>query len=221
MKHVDPNGPRVLKHRTSSRLFHWGLILGFMPAAITGFLIWLKPLNEAMMNLAMQIHIVGAAILTVSCVLYTLTSLDRIIAFVRLIFTWDDKDLGWMLVGGGYPQKMFLGKEIDVPPMDKMNSGQKIFGICLLFGGIFLIVSGWVLYAFLPFAPKSFSYWMDFGHLYIGLFLGMFMFVHIFLGIYNWGEFKAMFGDGTQPLEEAEHHNPLWVKNKIESVRGR
>jgi formate dehydrogenase subunit gamma len=121
-----------------------------------------------------------------------------------------------MKVSGGYPQKILQGKEIDVPPMDKMNSGQKIFGICLLFGGTFLIVSGWMLYAFLPFTPKAFSFLMDFGHLYIGLFLGMFMFTHILLGIYNWGEFKAMFGDGTQPLEEAKHHNPIWVQNKIE-----
>lgn len=218
MSHFDPNGPRVLKHPLASRLFHWGLILGFMPAAITGFIIWLKPGNESLVNTAMQIHIIGAAILTISAVIYSLVSLDRIIAFIRLIFTWDDRDVGWMLVGGGYPQKMFLGKEIDVPPMDKMNSGQKIFGICLLLGGIFLILSGWILYAFIPVAPKAFVYWLDMGHLWIGLFLGLFMFVHIFLGIYNWGEFKAMFGDGTQPLEEAQHHNPVWVANKVEPV---
>jgi len=221
VKHFDPNGPRVLKHPLQSRLFHWGLILGFMPAAITGFLIWLKPLNETLMNLAMQVHIVGAGILTISCVLYAVFCLDRVVAFIRLSFTWGKNDIEWMKVSGGYPQKMFLGKEIEVPPMDKVNSGQKIFGICLLLGGTFLIVSGWLLYAFLPFAPKMLSFWMGFGHLYLGLFLGLFMFVHIFLGVYNWGEFKAMFGDGTQPLEEARHHNPLWVQNKIETVRGR
>jgi formate dehydrogenase subunit gamma len=100
--------------------------------------------------------------------------------------------------------------------MGKMNSGQKIFGICLLFGGIVLMVTGWILYAFLPVAPKYFAYWANQFHLWLGLFLGMFMFVHIFLGVYNWGEFKAMFGDGTQPLEEARDHNPVWVQEEIE-----
>ncbi|MEG6584969.1 cytochrome b/b6 domain-containing protein [Dendrosporobacter sp. 1207_IL3150] len=219
MGHHDAQGPRVLKHPHRSRLFHWGLILGFMPAAITGFILWLKTGSEDFVNISMKIHIVGAVILTISALLYTFFSLDRIIAFIRLIFNWDDRDVGWMLVGGGYPQKMLLGKEITVPPMDKMNSGQKIFGICLLLGGILLIVTGWLLYAFIPVAPKVFIYWADKIHLVFGIFLGLFMFVHIFLGIYNWGEFKAMFGDGTQPLSEAQHHNPVWVEKKIEPVK--
>jgi len=28
-----------------------------------------------------------------------------------------------------------------------------------------------------------------------------------------------MFGDGTQPLEEAEDHNPVWVAKEIEPVK--
>lgn len=217
--HSASEGPRVLKHPLASRLFHWGLIFGFLPAAVTGFVLWLKPGGEDMVNLAMRIHIIGAAILTISCVLYTVFCLDRIVAFIRRIFTWDDRDVGWMMVGGGYPQKMFLGKKIIVPPMGKMNSGQKMFGICLLFGGFVLIVTGWILYAFIPVAPKAVVFWTDQIHLVLGVFLGLFMFVHIFLGIYNWGEFKAMFGDGTQPLEEAEDHNPVWVANEIEPVK--
>ncbi|HEY3423242.1 MAG TPA: cytochrome b/b6 domain-containing protein [Negativicutes bacterium] len=219
MSHHDENGPRVLKHGLSSRMFHWGLILGFIPAALTGFVIWLKPGSEDFVNLAMRIHIIGAVILSLSAILYVLTSLDRVIAFIRLIFTWDSGDIKWMKIGGGYMEKIFLGKEIPVPPMDKVNSGQKMMGLMMLFGGIFLIITGWILYAFIPVAPKSFIYWADLGHLWIGVILGLSMFAHIGLGIYNWGEFKAMFGDGTQPLSEAEHHNPLWVANKIEPVK--
>ncbi|BBB91726.1 MAG TPA: cytochrome b/b6 domain-containing protein [Methylomusa anaerophila] len=218
MSQHDEHGPRVLKHPLISRLFHWGLIFGFLPAAVTGFFIWLKPFNDDIQNLLMQIHIVGAVILSVSVILFSLFALDRIVAFTRRIFTWDERDKGWMMVQGGYPQKMLLGKIIPVPPMGKINSGQKIFGICLLFGGAILIVTGWVLYAFLPVAPKLVMYWFDQAHLVLGIFLGLFMIVHIFLGIYNWGEFLAMFGDGTQPLHEAEHHNPVWVENEIEPV---
>ncbi|WP_425058465.1 hypothetical protein SCACP_31180 [Sporomusa carbonis] len=220
MSHHDEHGPRVLKHPLISRLFHWGLILGFLPAAITGFFIWLKPFGEDLQNLIMQIHIIGATILTVSAILYTIFGLDRIVAFIRRIFTWDKRDFDWMLIGGGYPQKMLLGKKIPVPPMGKINSGQKMMGIFMLFGGIILIVTGWGLYAFLPVAPKAVMYWFDMLHLVIGIFLGLCLFAHIGLGIYNWGEFLAMFGDGTQPLHEAEHHNPVWVENEIEPVKG-
>lgn len=217
MQHNN-EGTRVLKHPLSSRLFHWGLIFGFLPAALTGFVIWLKPGSEDFVNLAMRIHIIGAVILTISCIIYTVFCLDRVIGFIRRSFSFDDRDVGWLMVGGGYPQKMLLGKKIIVPPMGKINSGQKIFGICLLIGGFLLIVTGWILYALIPVAPKNFIFWVDKIHLVVGIFLGLFMFVHIFLGIYNWGEFKAMFGDGTQPLGEAEDHNPVWVANEIEPV---
>ncbi|HWQ62125.1 MAG TPA: cytochrome b/b6 domain-containing protein, partial [Negativicutes bacterium] len=212
-------GPRVLKHPLSSRLFHWGLILGFLPAALTGFVLWLKPGGDDLVNLAMRIHIGGAAVFTLSAVSYTLLCLDRVVAFVRRIFSFDDRDVGWLLVGGGYPQKMFLGKKIAVPPMGKLNSGQKMLGICLLLGGIVLTVTGWILYAFIPLAPKDFIYRADQLHLVTGGFLGLSLFAHVFLGIYNWGEFKAMFGDGTQPLAEAEDHNPVWVAGEIEPVQ--
>ncbi len=220
MNHHD-DGPRVLKHPLCSRLFHWGLIFGFLPAAFTGFVIWYKPGSEDFVNLAMKIHIAGAAILTVACVLYALFCLDRVAGFIRRNFSWDDRDIGWLLVGGGYPQKMLLGKKIPVPPMGKVNSGQKIFGLCLLFFGPVLIVSGWILYAFIPMAPKELIVITNTVHLALGLYMGLFLFVHMFLGVYNWGEFKAMFGDGTQPLAEAEDHNPVWVDQDIEPVAGR
>ena len=210
---------RVLKHPLGSRLFHWALVLGFLPAAITGFVLFLKPGGEDFVNIAARIHIVGASILSVSAVLYTLMCFDRIVIFTRRIFSWNANDAAWFKVLGGYPQKMFLGKKVDVPPMGKINSGQKLFCICLLLGGILLIVTGWVLYAFIPVAPKSFTYGAANIHLAIGLFLGLFVCAHIFLGVYNWGEFKAMFGDGTQPINEARENNPLWVEHEIEPVK--
>lgn len=219
MSHHDAQGPRVLKHPLISRLFHWGLILGFLPAAITGFFIWLKPFNDDLQNLIMQIHIIGAVILSISVILYSLFGMNRIIGFVRRILSWDSRDIGWMMVGGGYPQKMFLGRTIPVPPMGKMNSGQKMMGVGMLIGGIMLIVTGWGLYAFIPVAPKLAMYWFDMVHLVLGILLGLGVFMHIFLGIYNWGEFLAMFGDGTQPLAEARHHNPAWVEIEIELTR--
>jgi formate dehydrogenase subunit gamma len=219
MNHQGKSEPRVLKHRLSSRLFHWGLVLGFLPAAITGFIIWLKPGSEDFVNLAMRIHIVGAVVLTLAVILYSFVSMDRIVAFIRQISNWSYDDLKWMMVGGGYAHKIILNKEIPVPPMCKLNSGQKSMGVLMFHGGIFLLFSGWILYAFIPLAPKELVYWIDFGHLWIGVFLGLCTFAHIGLGIYNWADFKAMFGDGTMTLKEAQHHNPLWVKNKIEPVK--
>lgn len=209
----------VLKHDFSTRLFHWGLILGFLPAALTGIVIWLKPGGEDFVNLAMRVHIVGAGILTISCVLFFLFRYDRVVAFWRRVFHWTADDVEWMKVSGGYPQKMFLGKTIPVPPMGKMNSGQKMLGILVFFGTIAIIVTGWALYAFLPMIPKQTAALFGSVHLYLGLFLTLAICCgHIVLSIYNWGECVCMFGDGTMKVSEAAHHNELWVKNEIEPV---
>lgn len=219
MSYQNQSEARVLKHGLSSRLFHWGLVLGFLPAAITGFIIWLKPGSEDFVNMAMRIHIIGATILTMVSILYSILATDRIVAFIRNISEWNRNDLKWMMVGGGYVHKIILKKEVLVPPMGKINSGQKLMGICMFHGGIFLLVSGWILYAFIPLAPKVLIYWIAFGHLWIGIFLGLCTLAHIILGIYNWADFKAMFTDGTMSIEQARHHNPSWVEHKIELVR--
>lgn len=210
--------PMVLRHPFMSRLYHWCLIFGFLPAAITGAMIWLKIGGENVVNWAMRIHIMGATLFTLSTIAYALFSFDRVVHFFHTIFSWNKNDIEWLKVGGGYPQKMLLGKKIAVPPMGKINSGQKMMGLIMAFGGAFIMVSGWILYAFIPFTPKVVIYWLGFGHLWGGLFLLLCTLAHMGLGIYNWSEFKAMLGNGTVPLSVAKDHNPLWVENDLEPV---
>jgi formate dehydrogenase subunit gamma len=214
--------PKVLKHELSSRLFHWGLILGFLPAALTGIIIWLKPGSESFVNLAMQIHIIGAIILTGSSLLYAVFALDRVVVFIKHSFSFDKNDLDWfivMMLRGGYIKKIVFRKEVEIPPMGKVNSGQKMFSILLLFGGSFLMFSGWILWAFIPFAPKIIIYWLNMGHLLFAIALTMFLCVHIFLGVYFRDEFKAMFTDGTQSLKVAKEHAPVWVDREVIQVK--
>jgi len=210
----------VLKHEPGTRLFHWGLILGFLPAAFTGIAIWLKPFSGDTMNTLMQIHIIGAWILSVACVLFFIFKYKRVVAFWREIFTWTKADVEWMKVSGGYPQKMFFGKIVPVPAMRKMNSGQKMMGIIVFVGTILVVVTGWILYAALPMVPKEIAFYSDKIHLILGLGLTLCVVCgHIVLSIYNWNECICMFGDGTMKVNEAKHHNELWVNEDIEPVK--
>ncbi|SHK62365.1 formate dehydrogenase subunit gamma [Selenomonas ruminantium] len=210
----------ALRHALPSRLFHWCLVLGFIPAAITGVILFLRPLGPEGMHLAMQIHIVGAWILMIGSTLFFLLASDRVAAFWRdAFFSWKNDDIIWLAKGGGYPQKMLLNKEIDVPPMGKMNSGQKMMGILVFFGTLIIIASGAILYFALPLVPKAIAYYADKAHLIVGLFLTLCVFCgHIPLGIYNWAAFKSMFGDGTIRVKEAEHHNKLWVEEELKKI---
>lgn len=221
------NNAIVLKHSLATRLFHWCLVLGFLPAAFTGIVLFLRPflysfgypLGDSFMHLVMQIHIIGAWILTLSCVWFFFFQPKRVAAFWREIFDWSKRDVDWLKVGGGYPQKMFLGKKIPVPPMRKMNSGQKMMGVMVFFGTIIIVVTGLILYIALPLVPKQIAYWADIIHLVVGLGLTLcVVFGHIPLGIYNWKEFICMFGNGRLAMHIAKEHNELWVKEDIESV---
>lgn len=215
-----PDDAVVLKHTLATRLFHWCLVLGFLPAAVTGVVLFLRPFSDGLMHLAMQIHIAGAWLLTLSCVLFFLFCPQRVAAFWREIFCWRKDDLIWLSKSGGYPQKILLGKTIPVPPMRKMNSGQKMMGIMVFFGTIIIIVTGLILYVALPLVPKEIAWTADKLHLIIGLGLTACVFGgHIPLGMYNWNEFLCMFGNGTMKIEEARHHNELWVEEDIERVK--
>ena len=48
----------VLKHGFGTRLFHWGLVLGFLPAAFTGIGLWLRPFGAQGMHYVMLIHMI-------------------------------------------------------------------------------------------------------------------------------------------------------------------
>ena len=102
--------PRILRHPLASRIFHWSLILGFLPAALSGFVIWWKPEGEDFVNLAMRIHIIGATIFTVASILFTILATDRVVAFIRHISEWTMHDVRWLMVGGGYMHKIVFKK---------------------------------------------------------------------------------------------------------------
>lgn len=218
--HKYDGDARILKHDLSSRLFHWGLILGFLPAAFTGIIIWLKPGSEDFVNMAMKIHILGAGIMTISCVAFFIIRYDLIVVFWRRMFSWSADDIAWMKVGGGYPQQMFFGKTVPVPQMGKLNPGQKMLGIIVFFGMNVITLTGWILYLFLPMVPKQIALYTSEIHLYLGLFLTLaVLFGHIALALYNWEECVCMFGDGTIKVSQAAHHNQLWIDNEIEPVK--
>ena len=56
----------ILKHPLRVRMFHYLLIVSFLPLAATGVILYFKPLGESAMNLAMQIHAAAGALLALA-----------------------------------------------------------------------------------------------------------------------------------------------------------
>jgi formate dehydrogenase subunit gamma len=205
----------ILKHPLSVRIFHYLLILSFLPLAVTGVILYFKLFSETSMNLTMQIHVAAGVILTMDAVAFLLIGFDRVALFIKRIFSISVNDFKWFLVLGGYPQKILLHKKIAVPPMAKYNSGQKLFGICVLIGGTVLIFSGWILWALPHLVPRETVALLGLLHTFFAWVLTLFLLVHLFLGIYMFDDFKSMILHGKIPYDEAKEMSPLWVEKEI------
>ena len=209
----------ILKHPLNVRIFHYILLLSFLPLALTGLLLFFKPLSQSAMQLTYDIHIVAGVVLSVNAIVFTLMCFDRVILFIVRIFSLSKRDIGWFKVLGGYPQKFILGKKVPIPPMNKYNSGQKLFGICVLLGGTALILSGLVLWLIPHAMPRDLVWLMGMTHLACGLLLTAFLPVHLFLAVYRFDDFKAMMIHGKVPYHDAAEYTPLWVEQEIVPVQ--
>jgi len=209
------NETMILKHPLSVRIFHYLLILSFLPLVVTGLALYFKPFAEDNMNLVMQIHVVAGMLLSLDAAAFFLIGFERVILFIKRMLTISINDLKWFSVLGGYPQKFLFKKKVPVPPMGKYNSGQKLFGICVLIGGAILIGTGWILWAFPHNLPRAAVAFMGNLHMFFGILLTLFLPVHLFLGIYMFDDFKAMIMNGKIPYTEAKAMAPLWVEDEI------
>ncbi|MGI2261146.1 cytochrome b/b6 domain-containing protein [Shewanella sp. GXUN23E] len=208
----------ILKHPLNVRIFHYILLLSFLPLAATGLLLFFKPLSQEGMQLTYDIHIIAGVVMALDAVAFTLMAFDRVVLFVARVFSFSDRDVKWFMVLGGYPQKFLLGKKVPVPPMNKYNSGQKLFGACVLIGGTILILSGLVLWLIPHAAPRDAVYFLGQAHLIAGLVLTAFLPVHLFLAVYRFDDFKAMMIHGNVPYHDAAEYTPLWVEKEIVPV---
>lgn len=208
----------ILKHPLSVRMFHYLLVVSFLPLAATGLILFFKPFSESAMNLTMRIHIVAGILLTLDVAAFFIIGYKRVVLFLRRVFSISGNDFKWFAVLGGYPQKLLLHKKIPVPPMGKYNSGQKLFGVCVFIGGAILIFTGIALWAFPHNLPRGTV--ALFGHLHMIAAWGLTLFlcVHVFLGIYMFDDFKAMFLHGKIPYEEAKEMAPLWIENELIAI---
>ena len=127
-----------------------------------------------------------------------------IFMYLKEALTFDSDDIGWIMVLGGY-----LSHKATVPPMGKINTGQKFFYLAVLIFGIGISASGYVIWL-LP-GNKQYILLSHIVHNISFVILMIAIPVHIYLGtLANPGTLRIMLS-GTVPYQWAKKKHPKWV----------
>jgi formate dehydrogenase subunit gamma len=125
-------------------------------------------------------------------------------------------DIEWLKRGGG----MFTKRHGGHPPAWKFNAGQKLLYWLVVFGGVAMMVTGYML--IFPFYGGLTVGNMELAEVFHGvvgvLFIALIL-AHIYLGTLGMeGAFESM-GEGTVDLNWAKEHHPLWVDEELARER--
>jgi formate dehydrogenase subunit gamma len=127
-----------------------------------------------------------------------------IFMYLKEALTFDSDDIGWIMVLGGY-----LSHKVTVPPMGKINTGQKFFYLAVLIFGIGISASGYVIWL-LP-GNKQYILLSHIVHNISFVILMIAIPAHIYLGtLANPGTLRIMLS-GTVPYQWAKKRHPKWV----------
>lgn len=127
-----------------------------------------------------------------------------IFLYLKEALSFDADDIGWIMVLGGY-----LSHKVTVPPMGKINTGQKFFYLAVLIFGIGIAASGYVIWL-LP-GNKQYILLSHIVHNISFVILMIAIPAHIYLGtLANPGTLRIMLS-GTVPYQWAKKRHPKWV----------
>jgi formate dehydrogenase subunit gamma len=206
------SGRTIMRFIAFERFVHWLTAVSFVILAITGLNIsfgrslilpWLGPSAfSTWSEWAKFSHNYLSFAFTVGLVLMFLMWVARNLPSYN--------DFVWFKNGGG----MFGGKE---PPAEKFNGGEKLIFWISTFGGIGVIVSGYIL--LFPFYGTTVGNMelAEIAHSVIGVLFISAMFVHIYMGTIGVeGAFEAM-AEGTVDVNWAKERHSLWYEEEMQS----
>ena len=195
---------QIDRYCKTTRWFHWTFVLSFLGLAVTGGLLFLREqlaLSDETTDTLVDAHEIVAVVFMSAPWLVALSGDTRSwLADMLEIVRFGRHDLEWLRA------QLPLGKR-EVPAQDKLNAGQKLNALAILFISSVLIVTGLHLWrepgAFLALALHV-----------AGMLVWLPSFaVHFFMAVINPATRPALRGMvvGTISRDWARHHHERWV----------
>ena len=200
---------------TTQRFVHWLIVVGFTLLVLTGvvlYLPWLRSLARGDAGMLLRLlHRWGVISSVLAVLIYIIFDLGGLLASMKRIFTWGKDDLGWLMAAPGY---YFLGDESDMPPQDKFNTGQKLWYLIVVIGGLVLLITGLLMWFGKGYVPTWVFQWSVFLHDLAAIAMSAFFLVHFYLAVAHplmrAGLDAIRFG--FFPEEYVKHHHAKWYQ---------
>ena len=192
----------IRKEPSSVIVNHWVLAISCILLTISGFgflykLEWVGMLFGGFNAMKVVHNWLG--------VIFTISLIVTLPTWLKECSTYDKDDLAWIMAAGGY-----LSHKVAIPPMHKLNTGQKLAYLGVLGMGVGVAASGFAIWL-LP-ASKTLLLWSHFLHNVCFVGIGIFIPIHVYLGaIANPGTMRIMIS-GTVPVWWARKKSPKWIQ---------
>lgn len=167
---------------TAQRVVHWLVVGGFALLAFTGAPIYLdSPLVQGGGGIGLRLwHRIGCAMIAVAVLIYILCDFKGLVKDVTKIFTWGSDDVGWFKAAPAY---YFVGDEGAMPAQDKYNTGQKLWYVTVVIGGLGIGATGLIMWFGRGIVSAGLFRWSVFLHSVLAIALVAFTLVHIYLAV--------------------------------------
>jgi formate dehydrogenase subunit gamma len=204
---------QMLVFTTAQRLVHWLVVVGFTLLVFTSLPIYLdSPIAQGESGMLFKLwHRIGVVVTAVGGLIYLLFDPRSLLVDLKKIFTWGAADLGWFKAAPAY---YFMGSEEAMPEQDKYNTGQKLWYLIVVVGGLLIGLTGLVMWFGRGTVSSGLFLWCVFLHSAVAVLMAAFTLVHVYLAVMH-----PLMKDGLDsirfgymPEEYLKHHHGKYYK---------
>lgn len=205
----------IQRYSKGGIIFHWTLSFMVVILVITGIIMFVPGRNEGGSYIAGIIHRIAAATFLAIPVLYSLLSPGAAAGFLKETFKWGKDDMKWFIKA---PDYYFGGSGENMPPQDRLNTGQKIWQLVLVGTTAVFLVTGVVMWLFRSAIAINIYQWILFFHGAAFIVFLLMLLVHLYMSVLHprmRGSFYSMI-DGKVSASYAREHHRKWYEKLAE-----